>query len=400
MNYRLNDMVFLVDGRSRSCIYDLNTNKLYSIGKFESKLIKEIIKGNQPDINNKEKGFINTLFALNLLTYGIQDFSKLDKFIIDAPSLEFAWLEITQRCNFRCLHCYNLDNEKFIKDMSMDDFKFAIDKLVEANVHKIQLIGGEPLITKQFITMVNYAYDKFEISIFTNSYLLDEEKILFLKGKNIKQICTTIFSYLPSEHDKVTNIKGSHEKSISNLKKLRENGFDVEIFNVKMNGIDLGNKSTDLYDLAKKTDFVRICGKGNLSLYSKNLLKEKLITKQRFAYKLNSKRVLEAMNFHHCFANKVYIDVDLNVYPCAMERKLKYGNLRDDSLINLHNEKIYSTTKNEVDDCKYCEYRYACPDCRADSLNENFYEKPWFCTYDPLKGVWSDPDEFAKKFEF
>ena len=35
MNYCLNDMVFLVDGKVRSCIYDLNNGNLYSIGSSE-----------------------------------------------------------------------------------------------------------------------------------------------------------------------------------------------------------------------------------------------------------------------------------------------------------------------------------------------------------------------------
>ena len=398
MNYKLNDMVFLVHGKKRGCIYDLNANKLYSIGERESNFIEDLIY-KRNSCNGIENELIKKLIDLNILTQGTQDLAKIDKLKLKDPLLEFAWLEITQKCNCKCLHCYNHDNKNPTKDITMPDFILAVNKLAESNVKKIQLIGGEPLLAKNFIDMINYIYDKFEVSIFTNSLLWTAEKIAILKEKNIKQICSTIFSYLPIEHDKVTGVKGSHTKALRNLKKLKENNFDVEIFNVKMAEIDLGKKDTDLYDLSKKTDFVRICGKGDFSLYNIDLLKKKLITKQRFAYKLNSKRVLEAMNFHHCFASKVYIDVNLDVYPCAMERKVKYGNLKNNSLFNLHNKKIYKTTKDEVNECKFCEYRYACSDCRADSLNADFYEKPWFCTYKPLEGTWENLDDFIKNFK-
>lgn len=401
MNYRLNDMVFLVDGKVRSCIYDLNNGNLYSIGSSESNLIKDILsKPQHPNIVNESK-LLRTLLELGLLVNGVQDFSVLSKISIDNPKLEFAWLEITKKCNCRCIHCYNSsESEKLAKDMSMDDFVYAVDELEKYGVKKVQLIGGEPLVTSKFFEMVDYIYKKFEVSVFTNSNCFNDDKIKFLKERNIKTICSTLFSYSPEEHDKVTQIKGSHNATVSNLKRLKENGFDVEVFNVRIGGIDLGTKNTDLFDLSKKVDYVRCCGKGNLSLYTPELLKERLHTKKNFSYKLNSKRVLKAMNYHHCYANKIYVDVNLDLYPCAMERKIKYGNLRDDKLNILHNPKIYMTTKDDVDECKDCEYRYACPDCRTDGIDDNFYGKPWFCTYNPLQGTWEDVDEFIRKLGF
>ena len=58
---------------------------------------------------------------------------------------------------------------------------------------------------------------------------------------------------------------------------------------------------------------------------------------------------------------------------------------------------ILHFTKNEVEGCKDCEYRYICRDCRPDSLTGNFNEKPWYCTYNPYSGEWESFDEFKKR---
>ena len=44
---------------------------------------------------------------------------------------------------------------------------------------------------------------------------------------------------------------------------------------------------------------------------------------------------------------------------------------------------------------KECEYRYICFDCRPDSISDNIYEKPWYCTYNPREGKWEDRERFV-----
>ena len=80
-----------------------------------------------------------------------------------------------------------------------------------------------------------------------------------------------------------------------------------------------------------------------------------------------------------------------------MERRISYGNLKSSAIDDiLENRSII--TKNRIEGCKNCEYRYQCFDCRCDTLSSgNIYAKPWYCTYDPKKGEWADPEEFISK---
>lgn len=76
-----------------------------------------------------------------------------------------------------------------------------------------------------------------------------------------------------------------------------------------------------------------------------------------------------------------------------MERRFCHGNIQRHSLKEIINESIRTLSKDHIETCKSCEYRYACFDCRPDSNGADKYAKPWYCSYDPLTGTWQDLKE-------
>ena len=56
-------------------------------------------------------------------------------------------------------------------------------------------------------------------------------------------------------------------------------------------------------------------------------------------------------------------------------------------------------TKDHINVCKDCEFRYCCHDCRPDSLSNDVYAKPWYCTYNPYSGEWIDVEEYIDFLE-
>ena len=80
-----------------------------------------------------------------------------------------------------------------------------------------------------------------------------------------------------------------------------------------------------------------------------------------------------------------------------MERRFSHGNLKNGMLKDILKKDILTFKKDKICECQSCEFRYACFDCRPDSISNNIYEKPWYCTYTPATGKWEDPEEYAKK---
>ena len=94
--------------------------------------------------------------------------------------LNFAWLEITQTCNLKCLHCYTGETHKQSSNsLLVEDWINIIDQLFDTGCRRIQFIGGEPCIYPKIISLIDHAGVKgFEsITIFTNATVITDEFI-------------------------------------------------------------------------------------------------------------------------------------------------------------------------------------------------------------------------------
>ena len=402
--FKLSDMVFLVEGACSHAIYDLNCRKLYSINDFTLSFIRDCISKNV-NINSLS---VNDKRCLDfLLTHSIVEpsseliqekkienrLSCFDKFV------EYAWIEVTNLCNLRCKHCYSFGNSDRQGSMSINSLCYLISELKSIGVKRIQIIGGEPLVLneklKKIISMVSNEFE--EVSIYTNATRIDKKWALFFKEHEIK-INTTVFSYSAQVHDKVTNMQGSHKRTNKAIRYLNEVGAEYSVSCVRMDGVELGIKETDLYDLNERRDIVRICGRASFKLLNHNLLREKVITKEYFSRPLRPEITFKLVSGHNCFSHKIYISHDLNIFPCVMERGIKYGSLKEKKLKQII-KKSPTISKNYIKACQDCEYRYACFDCRPDRIKNDILAKPWYCSYDPYNSSWHPVDDFINSLE-
>src|SRR5665213_2919862 len=64
--------------------------------------------------------------------------------------LKFLWLELTEKCNLVCEHCYNDSSPQkpLVARMREEDWINAISQGAKQGVTDIQFIGGEPLLVK------------------------------------------------------------------------------------------------------------------------------------------------------------------------------------------------------------------------------------------------------------
>ena len=135
--------------------------------------------------------------------------------------------EMTYRCPEKCIHCYNpgaTRNDSEIshrgdrKEMTLEDYKRVIDQLYEQGLYKVCLSGGDPFSHKAVWDVLDYLYSKeIAIDIFTNGQSIqrDVERIARYYPRLIG---VSIYSGKAAEHDYVTRIKGSWERSMSVVK--------------------------------------------------------------------------------------------------------------------------------------------------------------------------------------
>ena len=401
MYYTLCEDVFLVDGIKKSCIYDLKGSKLFSINNLLAEKIKLINNGeiSESEIDYELKKVVDYFVSEGLIKLSDRpEYHEIHEIKDIDEKCKFAWIEITSKCNLRCKHCYNESDIQCDSIMSLDKFKMVIDALVDMKVPKIQVIGGEPFFDKLTLrAMMDYVIGKFEyIEIFTNGTLFDDTWFEYLAQNNI-HIALSVYSYNGNEHDKVTGVSGSWLKTNKTIQRLKDFGISYRVCNVLMKGIELGEKTDQLYTLSEKKDVVRMSGRGNFSLLSDELIKKKLITKETFQKSINKAFCRRLVSGHNCFKDKIYISANLEVFPCVMERRISHCSIENGKICL--NDEIRFLTKDKVNECSQCEYRYACFDCRPDSLCDNIYAKPWYCTYDPQNGEWQDENDFIENLK-
>jgi AdoMet-dependent heme synthase len=142
-------------------------------------------------------------------------------------------LDLTYRCNERCVHCY-LDHEDH-GEMTTSEIKNLLDQLAEAGVFFLTLSGGEILLRKDFFEILEYARQRaFCVKLKTNAVLIREKEAQRIRDLGVESIQISIYSHRPEVHDAITKMPGSLKRSINAIRFLRSEGLRVTIANVLM----------------------------------------------------------------------------------------------------------------------------------------------------------------------
>lgn len=150
-------------------------------------------------------------------------------------------LQITERCNFNCLHCFNAaDNAVPKEQMSFEQIDDILDQAVDCGVASVLITGGEPLVHPDFMKIADLIAQKglsmFELN--TNGYFLTEEILDHLISIGLKPEMKISFDGL-GFHDKMRGAAGAEKKTIDALKLCISKGFKV-MAQMNMNRLNLG----------------------------------------------------------------------------------------------------------------------------------------------------------------
>jgi AdoMet-dependent heme synthase len=142
-------------------------------------------------------------------------------------------LDITYRCNERCIHCY-LDHDD-MGEMTTDEIRDVLDQLAAAGVFFLALSGGEVLMRRDFFAIVEHARKRlFNVKVKTNGVMIREIEARRLKELGVEQVQISIYSHRPQIHDGITKLPGSLRRSIDAIRFLKQKGLKVTIANVLM----------------------------------------------------------------------------------------------------------------------------------------------------------------------
>ncbi|OGW35231.1 MAG: GeoRSP system radical SAM/SPASM protein, partial [Nitrospirae bacterium GWD2_57_9] len=148
---------------------------------------------------------------------------------LKAP-LTINWA-VTNRCNFKCRHCYSRTDPS--DELDRETLFASIDKIVKGGVLSINFGGGEPLLRKDLLEIASFSSGKgLRVSMNSNGYLIDAETAGKLKAAGFSKVGISLDSHLPDVHDGFRGIKGSHQRAVSALAHLQQAGIKTSLSTV------------------------------------------------------------------------------------------------------------------------------------------------------------------------
>jgi len=178
----------------------------------------------------------------------------VDKF---GRTVDYVRISVTDRCDFRCVYCMDEEMEFLPREriLTLEELELVGKAFAELGVTKIRLTGGEPLVRKDVITLIENLgkiQSLKELVITTNGSQL-VKLALPLKNAGVKRINISLDSLNPKKFKELTRT-GELKQVLDGIKAAQAANFEK----IKINAVILKNRNDDevkaLVDFSAEND--------------------------------------------------------------------------------------------------------------------------------------------------
>ena len=141
-----------------------------------------------------------------------------------------AGLELTYRCNERCRHCY-LDvreEQTSSRELTVDEWLSVVDQLARMGCMNVLVTGGEPTLHPAFWEVCERIVKRGMLcDVYTNGLAITDGLFKSLCDLPLNSISVSLYAGDENFHDEITGVPGSFRKTLSNLLRFKDAGFDA-----------------------------------------------------------------------------------------------------------------------------------------------------------------------------
>ncbi len=245
--------------------------------------------------------------------------------VIETPgspdrSLNFLWLELTNSCSLRCLHCYSESapgSGAGIDILHTADYAAALEEARTLGCEGVQFIGGEPTLFRDLPLLLDHA-TRLEfpfVEIFTNAIRLTDP-VFEAIVRNRVCLATSLYSADPAIHDAITQRSGSHAATSDSVRRLVAAGISVRAGFVEMEENQGEFDAVAAYARSLGIDRVghdRVRGVGRGAV--------------RFVGGATATEVELADVCGSCWRGSLCVAPNGDIHPCIMGKTWAFGNL-------------------------------------------------------------------------
>lgn len=141
-------------------------------------------------------------------------------------------MELTHRCNMRCVHCYcrreASDHQARSTEMTFGEICRIVDQLAEAGCLYLYLTGGEPLLRPDFLKIYDYVRNKgFLLTVLTNGTMITPSIADHMAKYPPYRLEISLYGATQETYESITQVPGSYEKFRQAVSLLKERGVRI-----------------------------------------------------------------------------------------------------------------------------------------------------------------------------
>lgn len=141
-------------------------------------------------------------------------------------------LDLTYRCNLRCVHCYagHLHGQTAAGAAELDTAELLglVRQAADSGCLYLVLSGGEPLLRPDFATIYRECRRLgLVVTVFTNATLLRDEHVELFREHPPQKVDVSVYGATRETYERVTQVPGSYDRAVQGIETLAGAGIRI-----------------------------------------------------------------------------------------------------------------------------------------------------------------------------
>lgn len=134
----------------------------------------------------------------------------------DYESPSHFMIELTDRCNLRCAHCYRNSSPECSQYIPTHKLLNIIDQMKENGISTIELTGGEPTLRPDFLQIFEHCTNRFAtVALITNGWFIDNNLARFIGKKEHVIVQIDLDGAYAAAHDRLRGKPGAFLRALN-----------------------------------------------------------------------------------------------------------------------------------------------------------------------------------------
>lgn len=149
-------------------------------------------------------------------------------------SFDIVSLDLTYKCNYRCLHCYNSSGtHNYAVELSDNQISSVVNSYIALRPRSFCICGGEPMMRKELLYKIIRQYFESEpvnsCNMVSNGFFIDEKAARELKQAGINSVQISLDGATAKSHNWLRNNDEAFMRAIKAIQNLRSLDIPVSV---------------------------------------------------------------------------------------------------------------------------------------------------------------------------